>query len=149
MQIENIRIEDLQAIVLGGILAIQSFYDLKRKELPVLVTVTGAGIGLLFWIILGNRSITLFAGFLPGILLLLFAKISREAIGYGDGLLIVMMGMYLKINSLISVCMWAFSLAGVVALFLLITAKKKGKQEIPFVPFLLVGFLMEVLLSGT
>jgi prepilin signal peptidase PulO-like enzyme (type II secretory pathway) len=83
-------------------------------------------------------------GLLPGILFLLFARISKEAIGYGDGFSICMMGIYLEVETLLSVCMCALFLAGIVALVLLVSGKRKGKQEIPFIPFLLLSFLLEV-----
>lgn len=136
----------MQLLLLGGILILQSVYDLRKKQLPLWITLTGMGIGLLLWILEEKFDVTKFAGIIPGLLCLMFSKVSREAMGYGDGLLICMMGIYLGLTATVSVCMWAFVLAAVTALFLLIVKKKKGKQEMPFVPFLFLGFGLEVLL---
>lgn len=146
---ERIQIEGIQAIrmaTLGMILMAQSVFDIKTKQLPLWITGIGAAIGILYWIMEGGFAFLHFTGIIPGLLCLVIAKASRQAIGYGDGLLLCMMGVYLKLGELIGVCLWAFTIAGIAALFLLITKKKKGKQEIPFVPFLLLGFILEVLL---
>ncbi len=137
----------VQMGVLGSILAVQSYHDIRKKEIPFWITAIGGVFGILFWIIEGSFSMEWFLGLVPGLLCLGYAKISREAIGYGDGLLICMMGIYLKMSSLLSLCMWAFIMAGVVALFLLVTGEKKGNQEIAFVPFLFLAFLMGVFIG--
>ena len=142
-------IKNIQTGVLGCILAVQSFYDIRKKELPSWVTLAGGIIGILLWVAKGEFYLEQLAALLPGILCLLFAKLSREAMGYGDGLLIIMMGIYLKTDKIITVCMWAFCIAGVAALFLLVSGKKKGKQAIPFVPFLFAAFLLEVFINAS
>lgn len=136
--------ENIQMGILGAVLAIQSIYDIRKKQIPLLVTLLGSLVGFILWIIAGNITWMRLSAFLPGMVCLLFAKISREAIGYGDGLILCMMGIYLEIDKLISLCLWAFLFAGLVALFLLVFGKKKGKQEIPFIPFLLIAFGVEV-----
>lgn len=137
----------IQMGILGSILAIQSFFDIKKKEIPVLVTIAGVAAGALCEIGKGNFIVTQPRSLIPGILCLIFSKVSREALGYGDSLLICMMGLYLQAGGIISICMWAFILAGIVALFLFIFAKKKGKYEMPFVPFLLAAYVMEVIVG--
>lgn len=134
----------IQNGILGGILLIQSIFDIRSKRLPVWITVAGALLGVMFWVIEDDFRVASLLGLLPGILFLLFARISKEAIGYGDGFSICMMGIYLEVETLLSVCMCALFLAGIVALVLLVSGKRKGKQEIPFIPFLLLSFLLEV-----
>ncbi len=138
----------MQMGILGSILAIQSFHDIRKKELPVLITIAGATVGVIFMLIKGEFYGEQLISMMPGIVCLVFAKISREAMGYGDGLLICMMGIYLNFDRIIAICMWAFILAGVVALFLLVFAGKKGKYEMPFVPFLFTAFILEVCIHG-
>jgi leader peptidase (prepilin peptidase)/N-methyltransferase len=143
---DTIYIEEIQMGVLGLILMIQSVLDIRSKRLPLWITGIGAGIGIIFLILQGSYNLSNATALLPGLLCLVIARVSREAIGYGDGLLLVMMGFYLKVSVLLGVCLWAITLAGIVALFLLATKKRKGKQEIPFVPFIFVGFILEVIL---
>ena len=146
---EEIYIEAIQVIrigILGLILLVQSVWDIKSKRLPLWITGIGAVVGIILWFLKGSFDFSQFMVMIPGVLCLVFAKVSKEAIGYGDGLLLGMMGLYLEFSVLLGICLWAFTLAGILALFLLVTKKKKGKQELPFVPFLSVGFLLEVFL---
>ena len=149
MYMEEVYIEALQVIRTGFlalILLIQSVWDIKSKRLPIWITGVGALVGILLWFLRGSYELSQFVAMIPGILCIVFAKVSKEAIGYGDGLLLSMMGIYLEFSVMLGVCLWAFILAGFLALFLLVMKKKKGKQEIPFVPFLFIGFLLEVFL---
>ena len=65
---------------------------------------------------------------------------TKEVIGYGDGVIFVVMGTYMSASKLISIGMLAFGLAGIVALILLVVFHKKGKDQIPFIPFLAVAY---------
>ena len=58
--------------------------------------------------------------FLPGIACLLFSKISGQALGYGDSLLICMMGCFYSIEEILLLLIMAFGYAGVTAFFLLL-----------------------------
>lgn len=133
-------------IICGLILLVQSVWDIKSKRLPLWITGVGAGIGIVLRFLGKGFEFSQLLAMIPGVLCLIFARVSKEAMGYGDGLLLCMMGTYLEFSALLSTCLWAFTLAGILALFLLVTKKKKGKQEIPFVPFLFIGFLLEVCL---
>lgn len=128
-------------------LLIQSYWDLRYKEIPLLVTV-GAGVMGLFLSFLGQREwLDLLWALIPGVVCLGIGRLTREAIGYGDGFLLCAMGMYLSCEQLLSVCMAAFVVAGVTALGLLAFRRKRGKDQIPFVPFLLVAAIMQYLIE--
>jgi prepilin signal peptidase PulO-like enzyme (type II secretory pathway) len=58
------------------------------------------------------------------------------------------MGMYLPMNHILGILILACVLAGIAGLFLIATGKKKGKDSLPFVPFLLVASVVEVILGG-
>ena len=79
------------------------------------------------------------AGLIPGVFLLLLAKITREAVGYGDGLILLFIGLSLGFWECLSIL-----LAGLLGVFLaavfavLLFGGKRG-MEIPFLPFLFTG----------
>lgn len=78
---------------------------------------------------------------IPGAFLLFLSVISKESIGFGDGMAVAVLGLWVGgIKTFIILCI-AWTLAGVFAAICLI---KKWKESIPFIPFLLLG--MEVLL---
>ena len=76
-----------------------------------------------------------------GLLLLLISKCTKEAIGYGDSLMILLLGMYLGGMRVLLVLFWASFLAGICSLFLLLGRKRKKKEALPFLPFLAVSYL--------
>lgn len=78
---------------------------------------------------------------LPGMLFLLLALLTGEKIGYGDGAVLLVMGLWTSgFFCMIAACLAVF-LSSLYSIYLLV----KGKKElIPFVPFLLAA--MEVML---
>lgn len=77
----------------------------------------------------------------PGIMLLLLSWSTNESIGYGDGMTVVVLGLWMGGWFTLQILGIGILLTGIYAVWRIIR-KKKG--VIPFVPFLLAG--MEVAL---
>ena len=88
----------------------------------------------------------LILGFIPGIIVLFLGLLTKETIGYGDGLVVLALGCYLNIFEIIGLSMLALTLAGLAAVFLIVVYHKGKKELLPFVPFLFVAHLIVVLL---
>ena len=74
--------------------------DLREKKISLLYLKIGAGVALMFllWGI-GNQGIKIMdilVSCLPGILFLSLAKLTKEKIGEGDGLLFLIIGCCLE-----------------------------------------------------
>ena len=85
---------------------------------------------------------------LSGILFLWISKITNEAIGYGDSLAILILGIYLGIWGLLEVLMTAFFILGIIGLICVVIKRKKKGLAFPFYPFLTVGYLLGVCIGG-
>lgn len=133
----------IQKITAGIFLSIQTFWDIKTKKLPLGVTLAGSIIGMFFICIEKGITGVSMVAFLPGLVCFLFAKISKEAIGYGDVCLIGMLGFYCSAMEIVMICQIAFTIAAITALVLLVIFQKKKNYEMPFVPFLLLAFMIE------
>lgn len=83
--------------------------------------------------------------FVPGLVCLGLGWLTKEGIGYGDGLMLLCLGCFLSLQQLLSVCLSALTLAGIAAMLLLLVFHKGRKTEIPFVPFLLAGYGISLL----
>lgn len=81
-------------------------------------------------------------GMIPGMFLIGLAKITKESIGYGDGMVLIICGMVLGIRDVILLLFLALLLEMPVALWKLVVEKASGKTEIAFVPFLMAGYLI-------
>ena len=81
---------------------------------------------LLCMVLTGNVDWKLsVAGGLSGILFLWISKITNEAIGYGDSLAILILGIYLGIWGLLEVLMTAFFILGIIGLICVVIKRKK------------------------
>ena len=64
--------------------------DYLKRELPLIYSVVGFGVGLLLRILSGTAALAeILPGFIPGLLCLLIAKLSKESIGYGDAFMLI------------------------------------------------------------
>ena len=81
--------------------------------------------------------------FLPGIFCLILSGTTGEALGYGDGLLILICGLCIGAKRTVRVLACALIWSALILLFSCIRDKGK-KKEYPFVPFLLAGYLIQL-----
>lgn len=130
-----------------SMLAIQSVWDWRYRQIPIAITLAGGVMGLLLSMMRERSLMDLCMGLVPGLVCLGLGWITREAIGYGDGFLLCAMGMYKSLEDIVGIIVLASSLAGVFGMVLIIFCKKKGKDQIPFVPFLLVGAVIYMMLQ--
>ncbi|MBQ8518850.1 MAG: prepilin peptidase [Agathobacter sp.] len=120
--------------------------DFKWKEIPLWFSVLGGMIGIVICIVEERIILDVFFSCLPGVLSICFSWLTKETIGYGDGIVLLVMGIYLPLSQLISVGMLAFFIAGIVALLLLTVFRKKGNYRIPFIPFLGIAYGLECMI---
>ena len=77
----------------------------------------------------------------PGGMMILLAILTKEGIGYGDGMTVMVLGLWTNVWFTTGVLCVAILLSGIFGSICLIVTKR---EVIPFVPFLLVG--LEVML---
>lgn len=80
-------------------------------------------------------------GVMVGTVILLFAYFSKEAIGTADGAIILVCGAAFGLLETVTFTFFATLYAGVCSMVLLLTKKAGKKSRIPFLPFLLLGYL--------
>jgi leader peptidase (prepilin peptidase)/N-methyltransferase len=79
------------------------------------------------------------AALLPGVIFWAISYVTREKVGYGDGWVLLMIGLFIGAAKCIAVLVAAL-LAETVCLILLLAMRKIHRDdEVPFVPFLLIG----------
>lgn len=135
---------DIQLIGIGITLALQGYWDIRYQQIPAYVTLLSGGFGLLMSVYMGRAWVDILFGVLPGLVCLGIAKLTREAIGYGDGLLLCAMGLYIPYDEVLVIGMIACSLCGIWALMCFLSRRKSGKDTLPFVPFLLGAWIIYV-----
>ena len=129
------------------LLVMCSVSDFKKKTMPAVLLIVFS-ITVLGFVIFGDSvGVRLrVGGAVLGILFLLISKCTKEAIGYGDSWLILLLGIQLGYLEAISVLFAASLLAAVASLFILWKCNWKRDTSLPFVPFLCISYLGAMLL---
>lgn len=78
-------------------------------------------------------------GILPGLGLLFLSWVTKEAVGYGDGMVVTACGTALGLPAVFQMLFLAFGLAAVWSGILLAVKRVGRKERFPFVPFLLLA----------
>ena len=131
--------------VAGVVLFVLAVIDFKKKWIPVGPVLALGGVLLVFRLFEGVTISNLVYGLVPGVILLLVAWITKEKIGVGDGLLFLSLGCGYGIESMMLLLAAAFGAAAVISMVLLVFGRANRKTELPFLPFLFVGWLVSVL----
>ena len=116
--------------------------DIKWKKLSLVVLMSGF-ILLPAGFLCGRNIhiILLAAGAGVGIIFLIVSRVTEEAFGYGDSILIMTMGGFLGFWNILSLLVAAFSMAALFSIFMLIRKKFHRKSAFPFVPFLTAAYI--------
>ncbi len=129
----------LMGLLFLAVLAVQ---DIKEKKVAIYKLFISAAMAVVYWFFKGEASWQeLLCGVIPGIMLLLLSVVTKENIGYGDGLTVIVLGLWTGIWFTFYVLCVGLMLSGFCAAVYLI---KKKRETIPLIPFLLIG--MEVVL---
>ena len=114
-----------------------SIIDVRKRSVHVaFFAAVAAGIAaLMFW----DRSIPAEArlfGILTGLLFLGLSFITKEAVGKGDAVMIMLTGAALGFSATAAVLCIGFLLLSLISLVLVVVKKYGRKERIPFFPFL-------------
>ncbi|MDE6686336.1 MAG: prepilin peptidase [Lachnospiraceae bacterium] len=137
----------LQRIGTVIMLTAGSIWDIRGKRLPagLLILDVLAG-GILMAV---NREIDWWkdgylyvVGILIGILLLLVGRFCGGCIGAADGIMTAVIGGVIGYQDTLLLLMNAILAAAVFSIVLIVIKKARRGTTIPFIPFLLLGYLM-------
>lgn len=136
----------MQSVMMLGLLGICSLEDVKRKRLTVIYILMFGVSGIMLHLIAPVCSIySILWGMLLGIALILLSVATRGSVGMGDGILLMVTGVYLGGPGNLELFMTGLLLSALWSLGLLVLKKKGRKEEIAFAPFLLLSYLLMLL----
>lgn len=123
-------------------LIIGTFFDIREQELPLPFL-------LCFGILVAASSVfggdcnigKIFPGACAGGIFLIVGWLTKEAIGYGDGIGLMILGIFEGWPGMIPVVVGAFLLSGVYGIWRLLRCGGSPIDEMPFYPFLLISFM--------
>ena len=128
-------------------LGIGTYYDIKDRELPLCFLITFLLIGLSCNMVLQYQSLNdLIIGGSIGSVFLVVGWMTKEEIGYGDGIGLMVLGILTGWKNLIPITFTAFLLSGIYGLWKVIGLKVSGNSTIPFFPFLFIAAIGVILI---
>ena len=143
-----------QNILLPAYLLALAALDIRTKRLPAALLFAGGGTGILLRILdlaAGKDAAALCRSYLPGLaagaFLLAAAALTREAVGYGDGICFCTLAFWLPWGSLITLLMTALFLCAVPGAVIGLIRRRR-KIALPFLPFAAGAYLLLALLGA-
>ena len=131
----------METLGLMCLYTITAYEDVRTRTIYVEPAIVFGVLGLIINIFTKQYTyMSLFGGFLVGGVVYLFSILSKGKIGKGDALIVAVTGLYIGFVNTI-VLLW---ISSVLALIFGLIVVKKNKYamdyELPYVPFLLVGY---------
>lgn len=136
------------------VLSIGSYFDIRWKRIPTVLLGVGAGWGILCLILqmlqkgAGEAFAAALISILPGGGLLLLSLLTEKKVGRGDGLTLILLGLFEGVERAIPVFFLGLFLQSLLAVGLLIFKKADKQTCIPFLPFLLLSRLLIMFLAS-
>lgn len=129
-------------IMLFLFLAVCAVFDSLQKQIPLIVVWLGMLAAVCFRVIgiTGEEGLTAAVlSLIPGMGFFLLSFFTKEKVGYGDGWVLLMIGLFSGLFRCFLILLTGLLLESVVAVVLLTFKKIQRDKEIPFSPFLLLG----------
>lgn len=129
-------------IIFAGYMVCLSVMDIRQRKLPVRILIAGAVFPAAACFTQREIPATFIAaGCAVGIVFVLISRWTRESFGYGDSILIMIMGAFLGFWNILSLLMAAFLMAAVYSVILMVKYHFNRKYSFPFVPFLTAAYI--------
>lgn len=138
---------EVRTLILSGVpllyLLLSALIDVRKREIPVALPAIAFAVGVLLQLFFGEVKLyELLPGCIPGCALILLSFATRQAVGLGDGLTFLALGVYLSLPETLLLLLIALTAAAAFGGILIAMKKKKKKEELPFLPFVLAGYVV-------
>lgn len=121
-----------------------AWQDLRKKKISNKYLWTGEIVGLIvrgYGLATDSISIPEWGlALVPGVVFLFLSMATKEKIGYGDGLVLMILGNFFMVSEIWNILQTAIFLEMCFAIILLCSKRVSREYQIPFLPFLWVSY---------
>lgn len=130
-------------------MAALSVVDIHDRKIPFWGLMSGAAAAVIYRMLQGREGAVLaLAGAAVGLIFLGISKMTGEALGYADSVIVLILGIYLGFWELCRLLAVSFFISAVFSVIMLSVKKMNRKTSFPFIPFLAVGYLLTLFPGG-
>lgn len=123
-------------------LSICSIEDIYKQKVHSIMVLLFGIVGVVVHLLQRQISIySILAGAVIGVLVMLLSKAGKGMVGIGDGLVLMVTGIYLGGTENMRLLCGGLLLTAICGLGLLLFFRKRRTDTIPFVPFLLLSYM--------
>lgn len=129
------------------LLGLNCWGDIKKREIYLIPTILYGLLGLILQLYeLKSIHLGLLTGMIPGLFLLMTGMVSSGKVGYGDGILVLALGIWIGFFKCLMTLTTGLLLAAIWSAFSLVIKRFKKDDQIPFIPFLFFGYLVRLII---
>ncbi len=138
----------MEAIGLICFYGLATWDDVRSKKVRVIEIIIFGIVGLIIDFSIRPYSfLSILGGVMVGLMVYLFSVLTKEKIGKGDALVVMVTGLYLGFQNTLLLVWLSTVLAAVIGSIIIRKNNVNTDFEIPFVPFLLMGYLIIYFIS--
>ncbi len=130
----------------AGVLLLSAVTDIKHRKVNVYVIILGSLAVMLIHLFARSGLTDFVIGMIPGAVMLVAARVSGQAIGYGDGLLILFLGICFGWQGSLFILLTSLLLISVCGLVLMCFGRANRKTSWPMAPWILAATIIHILL---
>ena len=121
-------------------LGINAILDFKYKKIPWVLSICFIVIGIGSVLISSPINWWQFLGAIVGIGIILISVCTKLAIGLGDGLVLLVVGIFIGLWKTLMILFLAGILVAVVGIIMMVQKKGNLNTSLPFIPFILAAY---------
>lgn len=133
-------------VVVALVLAWLSYVDIKKQTIDLVYPLLLGSVGIMCRCIWLHWWTDLLYGSIVCVLLWALSRAMRNGLGEGDLFILEAVLFWMRWDDFLLMVFWSFLLSGMTGLGLMIARKKPKTYRLPFIPFLLFGYIICCLL---
>lgn len=134
----------IRLLLPGVLIGYSAVTDMRRREISLKAVAIFFALGWILLLFEPNRNIfDLFMGIFLGVFLLGISIASHGELGFGDGLIICVTGLFLGFERNLAILLIGLMLSSFFSILLIICGKGL-KKEYPFIPFLMLSYMLVI-----